>query len=99
MTNSIRKGKNGEREIVNLLKERGLYAKRIGIMETNHEDKGDIEFGIVSEQKDIAQVKVGSHVPKKIYNFLDHEDIAFVRRDREKWVVICDLEYFLKYLL
>lgn len=98
MVNSINKGKGGEREIVNLLKEKGVYAKRIGMMETNHEDKGDIEFGFV-EKVEVGQVKIGSHVPKKLYDFLAHEEVAFVRRDRERWLVVCELDYFLeKYL-
>lgn len=99
MTNSIRKGKQGERDIVNFLKEKGLYAKRIGMMETNGEDKGDIEFGIVAEDKTIGQVKVGSHVPKKVYDFLEHEEVAFIRRDRERWVVLCEIDYFLDKLM
>lgn len=99
MTNSINKGKAGEREIVNILKSHGIYAKRIGGMETNHVDKGDLEFGVVAEEKDIAQVKLGSHVPKKVYDFLEHEPIAFIRRDRSRWLVVCELDYFLeKYL-
>lgn len=98
MTNSINKGKAGEREIVNTLKQKGVYAKRIGMMETNHEDKGDIEFGF-PDKLEVGQVKIGSHVPKKIYDFLEHEEVAFVRRDRERWLVICELDYFLeKYL-
>lgn len=94
MTNSINKGKGAEREIVNILKEAGIPAKRIGGMETNHVDHGDVELELAGVWK--AQVKCGSHVPKAIYKFLEHEDMAFVRRDRSKWIIMLDLEKFLE---
>lgn len=94
MVNSIRKGKRAEREIVNILKDSGVPAKRIGGMETNHVDKGDVELNVMGVFK--AQVKSGSHVPVTLYKFLEHEDLAFVRRDRSEWLVCMKLDFFLE---
>lgn len=90
MTNSIRKGKSREREIVNILKSKGLNAKRISMMETQGIDKGDIEVEGIK-----CQVKSGSHVPKTLYKFLEHENICFMRRDNNKWLVLLTLDEYL----
>jgi Holliday junction resolvase len=91
MVNSIRKGKQREREIVNILKAKGYDAKRISMMETQGIDKGDIEVKKIG----VCQVKSGGHVPKALYKFLEHERICFARRDNERWLVICELDTFL----
>jgi len=93
MTNSIRKGKQAERDVVNILKEAGVPAKRIGLMETNHKDHGDVELNIAGIFK--AQVKSGGHVPITLYKFLEHEDLVFCKRDRNKWLVCMKLDLFL----
>lgn len=97
MTNSIRKGKEAEREIVRILKAAGVPAKRISQMETAGEDKGDI---LVAETW-VCQVKKGKHVPITAYKFLENEEeeMAFVRRDRKKWLVIMPLDFLLENFL
>lgn len=85
------KGGNGERELVNLLKANGIPAKRISMQETGGIDKGDVEVAGIWK----AQVKRGQHVPKWLYSaFCDGEDMLFARRDREKWKIVMDLEFF-----
>jgi len=92
MTNSIRKGKSAEREVVNLLKDAGIPAKRISMMETGGIDKGDLEIAGIW----VGQVKCGSHVPKMFYDvFRNGEQMAFVRQDRKPWIVCMDLDFFL----
>lgn len=92
MTNSLSKGKRGEREIVNILKSKGVAAKRISMQETGGIDKGDIEIAGVW----IGQVKQGSHVPQMFYEvFKNGEHMAFVRQDRRDWVVCMKLDFFL----
>ena len=92
MTNSINKGKRGEREVVNMLKESGIPAKRIGGMETDHISKGDVEIELAGVWK--AQVKSGSHVPLTNYKFLEHEDFCFMKRDRQEWLVLMKYKFF-----
>lgn len=89
------KGKAGERQVCSLLKSYGIPARRISMNETNHEDKGDILIADVWP----AQVKLGKQVPTFVYNALEHERLAFLRRDREKWVVVVDAKYFIKEFL
>ena len=93
MTNSIRKGKNGEREVVNLLGNAGIYAKRISMQETGGIDKGDI----LIMDRYVGQVKIGSHVPKMFYElFKNGEHIGFVRQDGKKWIVCMGLDLFIQ---
>lgn len=87
------KGARSERNIVNILKDNGVPAKRISPLETNGVDKGDIELGGIWR----GEVKSGSHVPKFIYNARKtDEQFLFMRRDREKWLVCMDLDFFLE---
>lgn len=88
---SRRKGANGEREVVNLLKSRGIPSKRISLLETNGLDKGDIQVGHYQK----GSVKLGSHVPKFLYDALGDCDFLFSRRDKQKWLVTMPLEWFL----
>lgn len=92
------KGAAGEREIVNLLKEYGIPAKRISMMEANAIDKGDIEVG-EGPNKDLGSVKRGQHVPKFVYDGLGDCDFLFMRRDKQSWLVTMDLETFLFLML
>lgn len=93
MTNSIRKGKQAERDVVNILKEAGVPAKRISMMETGGIDKGDLEIMGVY----IGQVKSGKMVPKWLYSARENgEQFLFVKKDRERWLLVLDLDFFLK---
>lgn len=90
-----RKGANGEREIVIILKNAGIDTKRISMMETNHTDKGDIVVDVDSESL-VGSVKLGSHVPKFLYDALGGADMLFSRRDRQKWMVTIPLDILLR---
>jgi hypothetical protein len=87
------KGANGEREVVNRLKEAGIPCKRISMMETGNIDKGDILVANVWK----AQVKVGNQTPKFFYDAFTPEDkFLFSKRDRKDWLVTMPLSVFLE---
>lgn len=74
------------------MRDEGIQAKRISMMETGGIDKGDIMVA-----GEFSEVKCGSHVPKWIYKvFKDGEKFVFARRDRREWKVVMDLEEFLR---
>lgn len=90
---SRNKGRRLEQEIVNLLKDEDIDAKRISMVETGRIVKGDI---LVCDQWK-CEVKGGSQVPKFLYNSRkDGEEILFSRRDRKHWIVSMDLEKFVE---
>ena len=91
---SRNKGRRLEQEIVNLLKDKGIDAKRISMLETGHEYKGDIAL---DDHKLKIEVKGGTQVPKFIYTARKtDEHLLCMRRDREKWLVCLDLEFFIE---
>ena len=90
------KGRRLEQEVVNIFKDHGIQAKRVSMMETNGEDKGDLEV----EHKHKVEVKGGSQVPQFLYKARKvHTHILCMKRDREKWMVCMDLEMFIKEFL
>lgn len=89
---SRNKGKRGEREVVNILKANDVPAKRISPMEAGGEDKGDILVAEVWK----GEVKLGSHVPKFMFDVKGESEMLFIRRNRRKWMVCMDLDFFLK---
>jgi hypothetical protein len=92
---SRNKGRRLEQELVNLLKEGGLDAHRISMIETGHFAKGDL----LINKKWKAEVKGGEQVPKFLYNAnKEGEEILFMKRDRLKWKVCIDLDWFLEHL-
>lgn len=93
---SRNKGRRLEQEIVNLLKDKKIDAKRISMVETGHLIKGDILINNTIK----CEVKGGSQVPKFLYKARkDGEEILFSRRDRKHWIVSMDLEKFAELLL
>jgi hypothetical protein len=93
---SRNKGRRLEQELVNLLKDAKIPAQRISMVETGHMLKGDL----LVHKKWKAEVKGGSQVPKFLYTAMkDGEEILFMRRDREKWLVCMDLEWFIENLM
>lgn len=89
------KGGNGEREVVNLLKDYGIPTKRISMMETGGIDKGDIEVAGIWK----GSVKRGQFIPIWYKKAIENCHFLFFRRDREKWMVTMDLEFFLEKFL
>ena len=93
---SRNKGRRLEQEIVNLLKDKGIDAKRISMVETGREIKGDI----LIEDTWKCEVKGGNQVPSFLYKAnKDGEEILFARKDRQKWKVCMDLDLFIEWAL
>ena len=91
-----RKGGDGERAIVNKLKDAGIAAKRISMQETGGIDKGDIEVAGCWQ----GQVKVGKQVPVFDYTALEDGSVMlFKKKDRKKWLVTMELDFFLEKFL
>ena len=87
-----RKGANGDREIVNIFKAKGIPAKRISMMETGGIDKGDVLIAEVWK----AECKVGMQVPDFVYKARKAgEELLLMKRDRKQWLICMDLELFL----
>lgn len=90
------KGRRAEQEVVRIFKEHDVPAKRISMMETGGIDKGDVEVAGVWE----AEVKSGGHVPKWIYDATKRDEHWLIcKRDRKKWKLIVDLDWFLEKFL
>lgn len=90
-----RKGAQGERDLVNFFKGKGLPAKRISMMESGNIDKGDIE--IVGKYK--VEVKVGGQVPIWMYKARKAgEDLLAFKKDRKQWMIAMDLDFFIENL-
>lgn len=93
---SRNKGRRLEQELVNILKENEIDAQRISMIETGHITKGDL----LVHKKWKAEVKGGAQVPKFLYTAKkDGEELLFMKRDRQKWKVCIDLEWFLENLI
>jgi hypothetical protein len=66
------------------------------MQETGGIDKGDVEIAGCWK----AQVKSGSHVPSTVYKFMENgEEFLFMKRDRKKWLVVMEAEWFLETFL
>ena len=98
MTNSRRKGKVGENEIVNLLKSYGLTARR-GQQFKGTPDSPDV---IVEEWPDL-HIEVKRAERFNLYSAMKQarEDkgdnqcpVVFHRRNKEGWVAVMELECF-----
>ncbi len=88
---SRNKGKRGEREVVNILRANDVPAERVSYKKVEDKDAEDI---LVAELWK-GEVKLGSHVPKFLYDVRKKSQLVFMRRDREKWLVCMDLDFFL----
>jgi Holliday junction resolvase len=90
------KGRRFEQEIVNILKDSGVPAKRISMMETGGIDKGDI---LVAESWK-GEVKGGKQIPDFVYKARKNgEDILFMKGDRKQWLILMDVDFFLSKFL
>jgi len=88
---SRNKGQRFERELVNLMRDYGIKAKRISMMETGGIDKGDVQI-----EQYRCEVKGGAQVPKFIYTARKtDEKLLFMRRDGKKWLVCMDMDLFM----
>lgn len=88
------KGKRGEREVVNLLKEYGFGAKRFGYAQAGHStDVPDVLADICG-----ATVYIEVKRRKKFPQWLNYDgkaSLVFFREDNGKWHVLAEARSFL----
>jgi len=89
------KGKRGEREIVRILREEGIDAKRVPLSGSTDFQKGDVVFSVEGYRM-IAEVKFWAKRFSWLYKMLEGRDILFCRGDREEWLVVMRLDDWLK---
>ena len=95
--NNRRKGGQAERDVVNMLMGNGTLAQRVSMLESGGISKGDIQFKkVITDDWEICQVKNELAVPEYIYKNLEGYNFMFARKPRRKWVVVVDLDYFIK---
>jgi len=88
---SRRKGARGEHEIVKILTEAGIDAEKIS---RSGYDGLDVET--LGRQ---AEVRRRETVPTTFYNWLEENEdseFLFVRRSRKPWLVVMEVEDFIK---
>ena len=93
------KGANFEREIVNWHKARNVDAERIplsGAVKGNY--SGDLKIG--PEQALLAECKRRARAWQDLYDALDQDgsDMLFIRKDRERTLVVLPLETYEAFL-
>ena len=90
---SKRKGYRGEAEIVRLLRQHGVDAKRVPLSgSAKHFQPGDV----VIEGYLTAEVKRRKNGFKQLYEWLENRNLVFLRADRRPWLVVMDFELFLQ---
>ena len=98
MTNSIAKGKVGEREWANVLKEHGYTGARRGQQFKGGGDSPDVLGlpGIHQEVKRVEKLHLYKAMEQSKRDAADGEiPIVIHRQNRQPWVVIMDAEDFL----
>ncbi len=90
--NSQHKGINGEREIVRMLRTRGIDVKRIPMSGALWWMKGDLQFS----DKIKGEVKRRKRINKLFYEILTNAQFGFVRGDNEDWLVFMNLDEFVE---
>ena len=93
------KGANFEREVVNWHKDRNVEAERIplsGAVKGNY--SGDLKIG--PQQALLAECKRRARAWQDLYDALDHDnsDMLFIRKDRERTLVVLPLETYEAFL-
>ena len=85
------KGKRGERELVRILREEGIEARRVPLSGSVEGYEGDIlvELG---DRELVAEVKRRKDGFKSLYRWLEGRDLMFIRSDRHEWLVVMRLE-------
>lgn len=98
--NSRTKGRNGEYQIIEKLKDLYPDVKRHLEMQAQEAELG---VDLDNTKPFLVQVKLGTHVPKTNYKFieqikpqLDQYEVVCMRRDRKDWLVMMKLDSWLE---
>lgn len=90
-----RKGSEGEREIVRLLRESDIRAKKVPLSGAIEGFKDDVLVGVGKEQLR-AEVKRRRDGWRELYTWLNGPDLLFMRADRKSWLVCMPYGEFVK---
>ena len=82
------KGMRMEREVVNALLEAGISAERVPLSgAAGGSYTGDLTFAALGEDW-TGEVKSRASGFSQLYDWLGSNDALFVRRDRDRWLVV-----------
>jgi Holliday junction resolvase len=87
------KGYRGEHNLVRLLQQHGIDAKRVPLSGATSFAKGDI---IIDDL--VAEVKVRKDGFKQIYKWIEGKDLLFIKADRKDYLVVMNVEMLIKLL-
>ena len=87
-----RKGYRIEHQLVVLLKQNGINAKRVPLSGAQKDFSGDV---IINDEM-IGEVKARRSSFKSLYKWLTDRDVLFVKADRKPFLVVMPLEVFIK---
>jgi len=90
------KGARNERELVNLLRERGLRAERVPLSGAAGGSFGGDIIADLGGRRQLIECKVRADGFKQIYGWLEGNDILAIKRDRSEWLVILPLDKYLE---
>lgn len=85
------KGKRGERELVRILREEGIEARRVPLSGSVEGYEGDVVLQLGDRQL-VGEVKLRKDGFKSLYRWLKGKDLLFIRSDRHEWLVVMRLE-------
>lgn len=88
------KGYLGEREIVHLLEELGVHAKRVPLSGATSFQKDDV----ILEDGSTIEVKRRKKIPAILKEMLVSADYGAIREDRGEWLIVMGLKEFAKLL-
>jgi len=89
------KGLRGERDLVNLLRERGIAAERVPLSGAAGGSFGGDVIATIGGEKKLIECKVRADGFKQIYGWLGGNDLLAIKRDHDKWLVVQTFEEYL----
>jgi len=92
------KGLRMEREIVHLLQEAGIGAERVPLSgAAGGSYTGDVSLPVRGRDW-LGEVKARATGFSQIYKWLGTNDALFIRRDRDRWLIVLPVDRFLEAL-
>ena len=90
------KGLRGERDLVNLLRERGIAAERVPLSGAAGGSFGGDVVAMFDGRKTLIECKVRADGFKQIYGWLAVVDMLAIKRDRAEWLVVMPISKYLE---
>ena len=90
------KGLRSERELVNLLRDRGIPAERVPLSGAAGGSFGGDVVAMFDGKKTLIECKVRADGFKQIYGWLAVVDMLAIKRDRAEWLVVMPISKYLE---